>query len=771
MGGEAGLKPGRRRSHADNPSKESGFTRTDDSRVHCFHKTLLHRQQSSKRPRSERVTMEPKPAPSETFFIVIRGKSRKGFCRGCIGRVEAETPSGEVMGLLYGCGTNAGSPKNGGPVRKEDIYPLSRHQAQLLLFISSTSRRLEVLCNPQLFSAVCELSQDDLVVVRHKKGHVPGLVKNLMQIGRKESKEDLHMLGFELEFVDTDTFLSVKPAAPLPIFSAADIVQVVPSYSVPLGLQWRDGKYASTGRKTVSRINSMPSIGRSAQQAPEERTGPSEVQNQQLSSAHVPLEVGSMVEVLSNTGVRVYGVIRWLGVPEGKAGEWAGVELDFDVRGCSDGKYGDQRFFTCKEKRALFVPVRKCSPDSRFVSCSTPSPLRAAETPPVPPFENLREDAPPVPESTALSLFVGKMKGIQGHNNSCYLDSTLFSLFSSSVTVDAICHKPADQEQPITCTLRAIINRLRRQGFVPAESVMNFRKQLGCETFSTHEKDPEEFITVLFQKVLCIEPLLKLRSEGGTSQGAYTLQIFLEKTQIRQTPTVQQLLDTSCLSGGLKFETMPSCLIIQMPRCGNKYKMFSYIIPSTELDVTDLLYNSPRECFICGCLAEFECLQCLPDSKLQPGRIKQFCSTCNTQVHANPSRRSHSPSALVVPAGVAADSPVPRHTVQLFAVLCIKTSHYVSFVKYGPDPHSWFFFDCMADRFGDDQNGYNIPEVQACPEVGDFLCQPEEELSRANPLQAPELVQRLLCDSYMFLYHMPAVSLFQSQTTENTKRV
>lgn len=103
---------------------------------------------------------------------------------------------------------------------------------------------------------------------------------------------------------------------------------------------------------------------------------------------------------------------------------------------------------------------------------------------------------------------------------------------------------------------------------------------------------------------------------------------------------------------------MPSCLIIQMPRCGNKYKMFSHIIPSTQLDVTDLLYScehfywwvygikclkcllitdfyspsAPRDCFICGCLAEFECLQCLPDSKLQPGRIKQFCSTCNTQV-------------------------------------------------------------------------------------------------------------------------------------------
>lgn len=95
-----------------------------------------------------------------------------------------------------------------------------------------------------------------------------------------------------------------------------------------------------------------------------------------------------------------------------------------------------------------------------------------------------------------------------------------------------------------------------------------------------------------------------------------------------QIPTVQQLLDTSCLSGDLKFEEvsarkeeeaplgllnfhlnnpvtlmlpflfvpqMPSCLMVQMPRFGNKYKMFSHIIPSTELDITDLLYNCEEQ--------------------------------------------------------------------------------------------------------------------------------------------------------------------------------
>lgn len=212
--------------------------------------------------------MEPNTRANDQYFIVIRGKTRKGFCRGCIGRVEAETPHGEITGLLYG----TGSPKNGGVVRREDTYPLTQRQAQLLLFVSNVGRRLELLCNHQLFSAVCELSLDDLVVVKHRKGHLPGVVKNLMQIGRKENKDDLHMLGFEVEFMvgegfvpskqarrgyfvficcrpsfsqDFDSNLSSKKPAPLHLYSAADIVQVVPSNSTPVGLCWRDGRSQS----------------------------------------------------------------------------------------------------------------------------------------------------------------------------------------------------------------------------------------------------------------------------------------------------------------------------------------------------------------------------------------------------------------------------------------------------------------------------------------------------------------------------------------------
>lgn len=45
--------------------------------------------------------------------------------------------------------------------------------------------------------------------------------------------------------------------------------------------------------------------------------------------------------------------------------------------------------------------------------------------------------------------------------------------------------------------------------------------------------------------------------------------------------------------------------------------------------------------------------------------------------------------------------PIPREKMELFAVVCIQTSHYVSFVKTGKGRDAkWIFFDSMADRMG-----------------------------------------------------------------------
>lgn len=59
------------------------------------------------------------------------------------------------------------------------------------------------------------------------------------------------------------------------------------------------------------------------------------------------------------------------------------------------------------------------------------------------------------------------------------------------------------------------------------------------------------------------------------------------------------------------------------------------------------------------------------------------------------------------------------------------------------------------------ENGFNIPQVKACPEVGRYLSLSEEELSRVDSSSWREPARRLLCDSYMCLYHSPELSLYK----------
>ena len=55
-----------------------------------------------------------------------------------------------------------------------------------------------------------------------------------------------------------------------------------------------------------------------------------------------------------------YGTIRYGGTTEFHSGQWAGVELDEEI-GKNDGSYGGIRYFTCKSKYGLFVPMHRVS--------------------------------------------------------------------------------------------------------------------------------------------------------------------------------------------------------------------------------------------------------------------------------------------------------------------------------------------------------------------------------------------------------------------------
>ncbi|ETE61821.1 Ubiquitin carboxyl-terminal hydrolase CYLD, partial [Ophiophagus hannah] len=311
-------------------------------------------------------------------------------------------------------------------------------------------------------------------------------------------------------------------------------------------------------------------------------------------------------------------------------------------------------------------------------------------------------NSPPLRAEVAVNVLRGRMRGIQGHCNSCYMDAALFSLFSCTSVLDSMLYKPSlPADGRIQEILRdKIVNPLRQNGFVAAKSVMDLRYQLTekgeSSSFATSEKDPEEFLNLIMHRILGLEPLLKLQEREKVSAADCCLRT-----------------------------------------------------------------SGPRECFVCGDIATQECSACFKDKMFAGTGLKQFCDSCCSQAHSHYQRRGHQTAKLHVPKEFARDRMrVPREKLELFAVLCIETSHYVSFVKYGPEKENWMFFDSMADRHGD-ENGYNIPTVTLCPEVAKYLEMPVSSLAMEQPRDMEGVAKRLFCDAYMYMYQSKKMALYK----------
>lgn len=608
---------------------------------------------------------------------------------------------------------------------------IKKEEAELLVDIQDLSHRYELFKNEPLFRSIAKVQINDVVQLR-KNNKVVGIVKNIENSTRKKEL-DLYGTLFQVSLME-DNRSSRKKCDTCVKVNAGEIIQVSNTEVEPFDRGKNSSKHIS---KALTQIS--PDLYEGCE--------------------NPALEVGSMVEVQLRS-ILVHGVIRWIGIPEGKVQRMAGIELDYEQKTGSSGTFEKRQYFVCEKNKALFIQLGDCKPDARFLTRE----LKNVRTTPINAPEKMiaddhtmELDVPPVHEDEVQQLMAGRMKGIQGHYNSCYLDSTIFSLFTFSSVLDGILHKPGGHDEKIQQILREdIVNPLRTTGFVNAEKVMKLRKLLGCDTFVSAEKDPEEFINVLLHEVLAVDPLLKIRS-GEKIQESNCYQIILDKDDTVKVPTVQFLLERSFLSCDLKFEEIPSCLLVQMPRFGKQFKMFTEIMPSLELDITDLLNNSLRQCFICGVVAEYECAQCLLDPMLSPGAIKQYCDTCNSQVHSHKGRKDHQFRKFPSPINVCVKAPFPRHKMELFAVLCIETSHYVSFVKYGASKNSWLFFDSMADRIDEE----NIPEITVCPQIGDYLMISEEMLAYTNLKQLDGFAKRLFCDAYMCMYWSPRMCLYK----------
>jgi len=455
--------------------------------------------------------------------------------------------------------------------------------------------------------------------------------------------------------------------------------------------------------------------------------------------------------------------VRYVGDMPGVAGTWAGVELESEVKGGHAGTVGGRRLFNCPPGKGVMVPMTHLMADPRFAeSLPVLQDFGGMECPVIPGLH-------PPHRGTAKDMH-GRNKGIQGHQNSCYLDATLFSMFCFTSAFDSLLYRPKNKDdiekyEEVQKVLRdEIVNPLRRQLYVRADRVMNLRQLLDSLSDVTgltdQEKDPEEFLSSLLTQVMKAEPFLELSS----GQTAHHYQLFVEHDPNLPLPSVQDLFDQSFNSSRVKLRKAPPVLILQMPRFGRQFKVYDRILPSQLLDVTDIIEASPRQCVICGVLAEWECSACFGDhdSGLQS---TAFCHTCLTRTHQHARRIDHKPEKLKTPAGWSKQKtgkPIPRIYMELVAVVCIETSHYVSFVRCGDSPRApWCFFDSMADRKGE-QNGYNIPEMSPAPDVEKILSESSSvdfKSSKANSMG--EQVKRLCSDAYMCFYQSPDVRMYR----------
>ena len=78
--------------------------------------------------------------------------------------------------------------------------------------------------------------------------------------------------------------------------------------------------------------------------------------------------MGTQVELQTADGDSAFGVVRWLGHLHDQDEEAAGIELEEEKRGLSNGWYKGTQYFACPDRRAAFVPLTHIANDSRLIN-------------------------------------------------------------------------------------------------------------------------------------------------------------------------------------------------------------------------------------------------------------------------------------------------------------------------------------------------------------------------------------------------------------------
>ncbi|KAL4003220.1 CAP-Gly domain family protein [Acanthocheilonema viteae] len=501
--------------------------------------------------------------------------------------------------------------------------------------------------------------------------------------------------------------------------------------------------------------------------------------------------VGSCVEVFYRNEMRC-GVVKWIDNNNEliQTNRLVAVEIEGDLP--HDWRTVDKLQLEDAHKAGVFastsqdsialVPYCALRSDDRFTLSDTSEGNNNYETKTMMSsnFGSLDsgiEVRPCLPVKSIENL-LGRMKGIQGFRNSCYLDTTLYAMFSQCSAFDSILESRCETKEDsihteVTDILKTeIVYPLRRFHFVRADHVLKLRRLLEMllpkmRGLTTDEKDPEELLNALFNTVLQVKPFLVMRNTtDGKTNPAYICPLITEdlwSEKQRRLISLQALLERSLFASNIQFACEPKVLILQLPRYGQQ-KVFDKIFPPQEVDITHLIYEGKRPCINCGKRADLMCPECFLTREVFIGEVT-YCGLCYEQTHngldhqplqLSASNNSFSTSSTL---SLSRRTQVPQKKLQLASVLCIETSHYVAFV-HTLHSNKWVFFDSMADRVGL-SDGYNVPQVKLCEKMSNWLSDAgwrrvrdciNQEGHLPNDVESDSDLMRLLSDCYICFY-------------------
>ena len=194
---------------------------------------------------------------------------------------------------------------------------------------------------------------------------------------------------------------------------------------------------------------------------------------------------------------------------------------------------------------------------------------------------------------------------------------------------------------------------------------------------------------------------------------------------------IERIFRNSLREVPVKLATIPPFLVLVAPRHGHAQRSYRYIVPDRQIRFdNDMIQFVCRQCGKTndrqGASDEFlSCDICCSEDSVSPNSspidaaIRCYCRKCLEILHKSPDRKQLYNHKLKK---IEAD----KYSLDLFAVLCIETSHYVAFVKCPKTngEHEWLFFDSMSDRTNDDKN---IPCVSKVPDFDPWIKETENQ--------------------------------------------